>query len=166
MIIARYIDDAERKRIEYAFDRWKDSMEIRKPEGIAVIVKGEKVEDMLNDLYARTSKDNVSVYNLSETSFDLEENEKRIKIELEGDIKTVEKLMDFVMAKQKAIFRREFPSGKLYEVYTKKGRAEIVAVLKEREEKVGVDIKITGYGEAPDLVYNKISNELKYLREV
>jgi len=166
LIVAKYADDAERKRIEYAFERWKDSMEITKPEGITVIVKGEKVEDMLDDLYARTSKENVSVYDLGEASFEVEERERRIGIGLEGDTKTVEKLIDFVMAKQKAIFRRETPAGKLYEVYTKKGGAEIATSLREGNEKVAVDIRIVGYGEAPDLVYDKINSELKYLKEV
>lgn len=166
LIVAKYADDAERKRIEYTFERWKDSMEIKKPEGITVIVKGEKVEDMLDDLYSRTSKDNVSVYDLGEVSFDVKERVRRIKIDLEGDLKTIEKLMEFVMAKGKAIFKREIPAGKLYEVYTKKGGAEIVSSLKDRDGNVTVDIKITGYGEAPDLLYDKINSELKYFKEV
>ena len=165
LITAKYTDDAERKRIEYALERWKDSMGITKPEGITVITRGGDIEAMLDDLYARVPRDNVRVYSLSETSFEVPESERRMKINLKGETKTIEKLLGFVMAKQKAFFRHEVTSGKLYEVYTKKGRAEIYTNLKEDSGIVTVDIRIKGYGNAADLVYNKIDSEFRYFKE-
>lgn len=166
LIVAKYADEAERKRIEYTFERWKDAMGITKPVGTTVIVEGEGVEEMLDDLYSRTSKDNVRVYDLSKAFVEVEKGEKRIEIDLEGDLKTIERVIGFIMAKQKAIFRREIPSGKLYEVYTKKGQAEIATILKKGDGKVSVRINIAGYGEAPNFLYAKINSELKYLKEV
>ena len=166
LIIAKYTDDAERKRIEYAFERWKASMEIEKPDGIVVVVDGEGIERMLDDLYARTTKENVRVYNLSESSFEVERDERQIKVDLEEEKETIEKFIGFILAKQKALFKREIPFGKLYEVYSKKGKAEISTSLKPENGKVAVVIKIKGYGEAAELVYNKINDELKYFEGV
>ena len=170
LIVAKYSDDAERKRIEYALERWKSSMDISKPEGIVVIVEGKDIEDMLEDLYARISKesikDNIKVYNLSAASLEVEQNEKLIKIDLEGEMETIEKFIGFVLAKQKALLKRDTPTGKLYEVYTKKGRATISTSLKPVDGNVSVNIRVEGYGGATELVHDKIASELEYFKEV
>lgn len=168
LIIAKYLDEAERKRIEYAMERWAQVMKLGRPDGVPIIVEddGEKIKELLDDLYARTSKDKVKIYNLSKASFDVEKTEKQIKAELEGGVETVEKFIGFILAKQKALFRHEIPFGKLYEVYTKKGRAEISTSLKGEDDRVVVDIRIKGFGDAPDLIYDKINSELKYFKEV
>ncbi len=168
LIIAKYSDEPERKRIEYAMERWGQVMKLGRPEGVPIIIHDEsgKVMEFLDDLYSRTSKDKVKIYNLSEVSFEVEETGKHIKVELEGDLETVQKFIGIVVAKQNATFKDEVLSRKIYEVYTKKGRAEILTHLKAEDKRVTVDILIKGYGEAPDLVYNKINNELKYFKEV
>lgn len=171
LIIAKYSTEAERKRIEYAMERWEQVMKLGRPDGVPIIIEeiedeNKKVKELLDDLYARTSKDQVRIYNLSEASFEVEETGKRITVELEGNLETVQKFIGIIVAKQNAIFKNEVLSRKIYEVYTKKGRAEIITHLKAGDRGVNVDILIKGYGEAPDLVYNKINNELKYFKQV
>jgi hypothetical protein len=168
LIIAKYSDEAERKRIEYAMERWGQVMKLGRPEGVPIIIEdeSEKVKELLDDLYARTSKDKIKIYALSQASFDVKKTEKEIKAALEGGMETVEKFIGFILAKQKALFMREIPFGKLYEVYTKKGRAEVAIGLKEEKGKVVVAIRITGFGDAADLIYDKINSELKYFKEV
>ncbi|MFA4957497.1 MAG: hypothetical protein WC556_11065 [Candidatus Methanoperedens sp.] len=168
LILAKYSDEAERKRIEYAMERWGKEMKLGRPDGISIIVdeENEKVMEFVDDLYSRTSRDKVKIYKLSEASFELEEKEVQIKAELDGGLETVDKLIGFILAKLNAFFQREIPSGKLYKVSTKKGQAEISTRLTVSNNKVMVDIRINGYGDAPDLIYNKINNELKYFKEV
>lgn len=166
LIVSKYSDDAERKRIEYSLERFKASVGISKLEGIVVVAEGGDIEGLLEDLYARASKDNIKLYDISETSLGVEQNEKDIKIDLEGGIETIEKFIGFVLAKQKALLKREISSNKFYEVYTKKGRAEISTNLKPMNENVSVNIRITGYGGAAELVYDKITRELEYFKGV
>lgn len=167
LIIVKYSDEPERKRIEYAMDRWGEVMELRRPDGVPIIVyDDDKVSELIKDLYARTSKEKVSVYKLSEASFDVKETEKLIKVRLKGHLETVEKLVGMIVAKQNATFKYEILSRKMYEVYTKKGRAEILTQLTSNDENVAIEILIKGYGDAPALLHSKISNELKYLREM
>ncbi|MCG2738496.1 MAG: hypothetical protein L6282_19105 [Candidatus Methanoperedenaceae archaeon] len=168
LILAKYSDEAERKRIEYAMERWGKEMKLGRPDGVSIIVEeeNEKTKEFLDDLYSRTSKDKVKIYKLSEASFELEEKEVRIKTELEGGLETVDKFIGFILAKLNAFFQRDIPSGKLYKVSTKKGQAEISTRMTASNNKVMVDIRINGYGDAPDLIYNKVNNELKYFKEV
>ncbi len=175
LILTKYSDEAERKRIEYAIERWGKEMKLGRPDGVPIIVdeENEKVIEFLDDLYSRTSKDEiktlkdkVKIYNLSETALEVEEKEEHLTAELEGSLETVEKFIGFILAKQNAFFQRAIPSGKLYQVSTKKGRAEISTRLGAKNNKVMVDIKISGYGDAPEFISNKISNELKYFKEV
>jgi hypothetical protein len=164
LIIVKYSDEPERKRIEYAMDRWGEVMKLGRPDGVPIIVYDDnKMKELIDDLYARTSREKVSVYKLSEASFGVEETVKPIKVELNGDLETVEKLIGMIVAKQNATFKYEILSRKMYEVYTKKGRAEILTHLTSNNGRVTVEILIKGYGEAPELLHSKISNELKYL---
>ena len=164
--MAKYSDDAERKRIEYSLDRWKSSMNLSKPEGIVAISDGGDIEDLLEDLYARISKKKVKVYNLKEASLEVKENEKLINVDLKGEMETIEKFIGFVMAKQKAVLKYEATYGKLFEVYTKKGRAEISTSLKLVNGKIAVSIRIKGYGDATELVYDKIASEIEFFKGV
>ena len=168
LILVKYSDEAERKRIEYAVERWGKEMSLGRPDGISIIVdeETEKAMQFLDDLYSRTSRDKVKIYKLNETSFELEEKEEHLKAELEGSLETVEKFIGFILTKLSAFFLREIPSGKLYQVSTKKGKAEISTHLVAGDKKVTVNIRISGYGDAPGLISNKINNELKYFKEV
>lgn len=168
LIITKYNDDAERKRIEYAFERWKSTKNIIKPEGISVIVKDENIEEMLDDLYSRVSdKNDVEVYNISEASLEIKPDIRKIKVDLDGDLPTIEKFINFILAKQKASFSDiDELSGKIYHVHTKKGRAEIIVNLKEVDGKVRINIRIEGYGDAAKIIYDRIYNEIEYLKEV
>lgn len=168
LILAKYSDEAERKRIEYAMERWGKEMKIGRPEGISIIVdeENEKVMEFVDDLYSRTSRDTVKIYNLSETSFELEEKEERLSAELEGSLETVEKFIGFILAKQNALIQPSTSPGKLYQVSTKKGSAEILTSFKAENNKVIVNIRVRGYGNAPELIYNKINNEIKFFKEV
>jgi hypothetical protein len=168
LILAKYSDEAERKRIEYAMERWGKEMKLGRPDGVPIIVDedNEKVMEFLDDLYSRTSRDKVKIYDLSQSSFEVEEKEEHLRAELEGSLETVEKFIGFILAKLNAFFKRAIPSGKLYQVSTKKGRAEISTRLLAGNKNVTVDIRISGYGDAPGLISNKINNELKYYKEV
>ncbi|MDY6864879.1 MAG: hypothetical protein SVY15_02760 [Halobacteriota archaeon] len=166
LIVAKYSDDAERKRVEYSLERWKSSMNISKPEGIVSIAEGDGIEELLEDLYARISKENIKVYSLREASLEVEENEKQIKVDLEGEMETIERFVGFVMAKIKAVVKYESSMGKLYEVYTKKGGADIETVLNPSPGKVTVSIRIKGYGDVTELVYDKIVSELEFFKGV
>lgn len=164
-IIARYESDAERKRIEYALDKWKERLHIAKTEGIVSIINSEEIAEFLEDLYSRTSKSNVRVYRVEEREVPIEKSEKEIRLRLVEKRETVEKVVSFVMAKQKAILKRETkePFERVYEVGTRKGRADISVSLRNDGQAIDLRVRITGYGEVVELLNNRLNEELSYL---
>lgn len=166
LITAKYASDPERKRIEYILDKWRSKVNITRPEGITVIVDADEIGDLILELYSRTEKkDNIAFYNMERAEMDVERGERKIRLKLREKKETVEKLLSFIMARQRAILKMELaePSEKRYEVYSKKGRAEISIGLHESETGVDLSVRISGYGEAVNLLYRKLSDELKLL---
>lgn len=165
LITAKYTSDSERKRIEYALEKWRERMKIVKPEGMIAIVNDGDIKELLIELYSRTERDNVALYHIEETHFEVAEAEKEIKIKLNENRETAEKLLDFIMARQKAILKLQLSEArqKIYEVYTKKGKVEITMSLHGDNNGVDVVLRISGYGEAVDFIHGRLAEELKLL---
>ena len=165
LITAKYTSDSERKRIEYILEKWRNKMNITKPEGVTAIVAEGNIDELILDLYSRTEKDNVALYSIKKVELDVAQVEKILRLKLSEKRETVEKLLDFIMARQKAILKLELsePREKVYEVYTKKGKAEISMGLRGDEAAVDLQLRVSGYGEAVDLLYRKLAEELKLL---
>lgn len=165
LITAKYGSDSERKRIEYALEKWRAKMDITKPEGIVAIVVSDDIEELVEELYSRTESKNVVLYHIEKARLDVTEGEKKLRAKINEKRETVEKLLDFIMARQKAILKIELtePREKVYEVYTKKGKAEITTRLQGNDNSVDLLIRITGYGDALELLHRKLADELKIL---
>lgn len=163
LIVARYTDDAERKRIDYAIERWKAVAGVEKPDGVPIVFKDENVEDFVEDLYSRLSRDNVSVYSLNDVSFEIKKEEMSIETTLIGDLEMTRKFLGFVMAKQKGVLITETEFERIYEVSTRKGKADVSINLTDGGR---VRIVISGYGDAPGLICEKIESEIRYFKEV
>jgi len=164
LVTMKYSDDPERKRIEYILEKWKKRLNITKPQGIVVILEGGEIEGFIEELYSRTSSSNVGVYRLEKTVVDVEKSGGEIRLKLGEKKETVEKLIGFVMAKQKAILKREMkePFERIYELSTKKGKAEISVALRNEGQGTALRMRITGYGEVVEFLYDKFSSELNY----
>jgi hypothetical protein len=165
LITAKYTSDSERKRIEYALEKWKDRMKITKPEGMVAIVNDGDIKELIVELYSRTERDNVALYHIEEAHVDVAEGAKEIKLKLDENRETAEKLLDFIMARQKAILKLELsePRRKIYEVFTKKGKAEISISLRGGNAGVDIVLRISGYGETVAFLHDKLAEELKLL---
>jgi hypothetical protein len=172
LITSKYDSDAERKRLEYVFEKWADRLTIIKPEGIITLLDDAGKEDMMNefitDLYSRSSqvsKDSIIIYRLEKTELDIKPEQKELRLETRQKRETVEKLLSFIMARQKAIFKPEsdMPFLKIYEVNSKKGTVQISVVIREKKEALDLIFTISGYGYAVDFIYNRLKEELKYI---
>ena len=166
LITARYGGDPERKRVEYIFEKWRSKLNITRPEGITVIAQADDVEEMILELYTRAErKDNITFYRMEKVELDVERSEKSIRLQLREKRETAEKLLGFIMARQRAILKMELaePVRRVYEVHSKKGKAEIMIGLHETETGVDLSVGISGYGEAVDLLYRKLNDEFRLM---
>ena len=164
LITTKYTSDAERKRIEYVLEKWRDRMKIFKPDGVIAIADGENIEELIEDLYSRTEKErNVSLYRIERLQLDIDEVKREISVKLNEKKETAEKLIAFIMARNKAVLRIPGPNENIYEVYTKKGKAEITINLRESDGGVNLRLRVSGYGEVVDFFYQRLAEELKVL---
>ena len=171
LITSKYDSDAERKRLEYVFEKWAEKLTIIKPEGIITLFDDAGKEDLMNefikDLYSRSSqvsKDSIVIYRIEKTEPDIKPEQKELNLETKQKRETVEKLLSFIMARQKAIFKPESDLSflKTYEVNSKKGTVQITVLIKEKKDTLGLVFTISGYGYAVNFIYNKLKEELKY----
>jgi len=141
---------------------------VTKPEGIVAIVKGneEDIYSLVEELYAKSSKDNVSLYKIEESPLDIEQESRELRLELNEKLETIEKLLSFVLAKQKAVLKFSSPDfpEKIYEATGKKGKAEISVLVREKNNAVNIHLKITGYGPAVESCTQNLKKSLSTLR--
>lgn len=90
--------------------------------------------------------------------------EKKIKVFLEGEVEAVDKFISYTLAQQKAILKRETPTGKLYEIVTEEGKVEVDTNIKPVNGKVSVNIRIEGSKKGTKQVHDKITSELDHFK--
>ena len=152
LVIARYRDEAERKRIFYAIERWSSKLKIKRLEGVPILIEGN-ANEFVDDLSSRISPENKMLFSKIEKV--IEKKREVIKTELNVKLETAESFFNFLMAKLRATLLTSTKETRRYEVYTKKGKASISLSLKGNG-KTKVTLVIEGYGEAPEFLKNKI----------
>ena len=168
LIVARYSDDAERKRIDYLLEKWKQRLKVFKPEGTAILLDGVREEEamvVVQDLLGKVSEEKVSFYRVEPLTIETQAEQRELEASIKGDRKSVERLVNFLLARYRGVLRGESALGRTYEVYTRRGRAEVVVSFHEREQSVDLRIRIIGHREVADALHQKLQGELKYLKE-
>lgn len=164
LLILDYESDAERKRIDYAIERWHDKLKIKKPKGTIIVIDGkqEQIDEFVEDLCARLEKseEKVKVHRLSKYAPEIEKNVKKIAYQTTEQRDFLEKFIDYLMAKLSASYEYSSKIGKVYKLYTKKGQAKVEIILKDKDEGTDVTIAIDGYGDVVDFISDKINNEM------
>ncbi|MDO5845076.1 MAG: hypothetical protein Q4Q53_08035 [Methanocorpusculum sp.] len=162
LIVVDYQSDAERKRIDYAIERWKDRGSIEKPKGTVIHFSGADVDEFLDDIYSRLSvgKDSVHVFAGDAYSPNVDEQSESLKYNTDMDVSSVEKFLNYIMTKLSASYEGTKNGVKSYTAYTKKGQAGIDVRLSEGD-KTEVAVVVRGYGEVVSFIVGRIDKELK-----
>jgi hypothetical protein len=152
-----YEKEAERKRVEYLFNNW-DSGEINAPEGLVRIAENVDREALHEKLLTKVDDEQIEVFELKSTSLDLEEQHETAEEDIDASLDAVETFVDYMLSKKKAVVQEG--SQDLYEIYTKKGLAEVRPTLQETDDGVTVRIHIDGYPPAPSFLKEFFEAEL------
>lgn len=147
-----YSSDAERKRIEYIFNKYEaETGDIDKLSGVSRIIRDDDVDRILSELYLRTHPENIRVYKLAEMTTKTALDSNTIETRLAGNKESVESFIGYLLAQRKAVFSRKIGDLKLYTSATRKGYAEIKVGISQKEEEVMVHIEIRA--EEPNRTY-------------
>ena len=168
MLIVRYSDDAERKRFESVLERWRSRVKISKPSGAVVIVSADTADmvSFLDDLYSRVPREHVEVYRLTEPEFLMEPLVLRGKVETSMEPGGVWGAVNLTMARFRGVLISETQYVKRYRVSTRKGSCDIEFSVHRVDGRTVLEFAVEGFGEAVPFVYDRVSHELSYLKEV
>jgi hypothetical protein len=168
LLILNYESDAERKRIDYAIERWDERVKIWKPKGMILMLEGssDELNEFLEDILSRlefkpedSPKRKVKVYEVHRLRAEVEKKAERLFYETSIDAETAKRFINYLMAKVNAVYEYSDGFSKVYAAYTKKGHAKIVLRIEEKELTI-IEILIEGYGEVAEFLAAKLKNEL------
>lgn len=163
LLILEYQTDAERKRIDYTIEKWssKPSVLLTKPRGVVVLYEGDNLDEFLEDVYSRidAASGPPRIYSLEESHTAVRKKIKRLDFSTTRSADTVENFVNYLLAKQSALF--EFSDGiqKVYSARTRKGQVRLVVTI-EAGTPVHCRITVEGYGEVVDFVAGRIDEEM------
>lgn len=164
LINIEYKDDTERKRVEYLLQKWVDVLNLSKPTGFILLAEGPDVEEMVKELIAKTSEEQVNVYSIKKAEIGLETEKEEIEMTFDANKNSVKKFIDYVLAKRKAVLKHSGPDFEEYTIYTRKGGKATITVKMTGNEKTKLSLKVTGYKPATEYLYQELKEELNYFK--
>lgn len=156
LYIVEYDGDAERKRAEYLFNNWEEG-EINRPDGLVRIAEGVAHEELYEQLIAKVPAEQVSVHELRPVETEVEAETVVVEERIDASVDAVETFLEYVLSKRKAVLQSAARNE--YEVYSKKGRAEITYEIIDGD-RVLVRIRVNGYPPAPTFIAEFFRTEL------
>ncbi len=157
LFVVRYNDDAERKRAEYLFKNWSDG-NITKPDGLVRIADNVDHEELYERLLSKIPEENVSVFDVESVDSDVETTTEVVEQNVHATADAVETFLEYILSKKKAVLQSATHNE--YELYTKKGRADVSYSITEHTNGVDVSVRIVGYSPAPNFLAEFFRTEL------
>lgn len=155
LFVVEYSDDAERKRAEYLFNNVTGTAE--RPEGLVRVVRDVDHEELYTKLVSKVPEKQVSAYRLEPTETNIDPETITVSQTVDATPEAVESFVEYIFSKKKAVIQSATRNE--YEVYTKKGRAEVSYRLSDGPETT-VDIRITGLADATTFLAEFFRSEL------
>ena len=158
-----YFSDAERKRIDYAIEKWRDKAEVTKQKGMAIHFKGGEIDDFLNHLCSRLDlgRDQITVYDSKLVEPEVESQQETLKYHSTDRKDVIEKFLSYVFSKINAQYEFFQNGVTRYNVSTKKGQARIDVKIIESRGGCETIIQVSGYGEVSKFIRDRLDEELK-----
>jgi len=166
ILFVRYETDAERKRIDYAVERWSSRIRITKPRGMTLLLESmdervvsEFLDDLLSRLELKELRDRgkVMVFRAEPCSIEVEHKRKVLSYEFSVGKPAMERFLNYMISKIGGSY--EYGSGetKIYSAYTKKGYIRMEVTLREKM----VTIALEGYGDVVNFFSSRIDEEMR-----
>ncbi len=165
ILFVRYETDAERKRIDYAVERWSDRINITKPRGMAILLDADEslIPDFMDDLLSRLElrelrdRGKVQVFRAEPCSIDIEHKRRVLTYEFNVNKQAMERFLNYMLSKIGGSYEYSSEKTKVYSAYTKKGYIRIEVTLGENR----VAIALEGYGDVVNFFSARIDEEMK-----
>lgn len=157
LFVVTYEDDAERKRAEYLFNNW-DEGGIDAPDGFVRFASDIDHDELYEKLAGKIPPDQIDSFQLEPIEADVSRDRQTVEESINAPVDTVESFVEYILSKKKAVLQSATHNE--YEVYTKKGRAEITYRLSEADGETEVSLRVDGYPPAPEFLAEFFETEL------
>ena len=165
MLIARYEGEAERKRLEYVLDRFKNRVTAEKPSGAVWIIDGEPsvVRELLEEVLSRIPGERVRVYRLGDPGVVVEE--KRGVLEVHTDLPPGEAwgAVGLALARLRGSLVSEVGGERVYTVRPRGGYARVRVRVLPGGGGSRVRLVVEGYGSGFQRLLQSLEEELGLL---
>ncbi|MHC1597859.1 MAG: hypothetical protein ACXQT3_06060 [Methermicoccaceae archaeon] len=158
IVIARYSSEPEKKRIDYLTDKWSHC--VRKVDGAVLLVEGSP-DGFMEELLSRIDEGSVGMFSVRERKLDVEQQRETMDYTFQTSSEALEGFVGYLMGKLRGAFSHSAGEMKVYEVYTKKGRARVSISIKEGTDATHISALVEGYGEGVPFVAERIRSELE-----
>jgi hypothetical protein len=157
LFTVEYDGDAERKRVEYLFNNWDDG-DVEKPDGLVRVARDVDHEELYEKLLNKVREDQVTSYRLEPVEADVSDETATVEQTVEAPEDAVETFVEYMLSKKKAVLQSADHNE--FEVYTKKGRADVRYELTSEDDVTTVRMTVTGYAPAPSFLEEFFEREL------
>jgi hypothetical protein len=157
LYVVEYDDDAERKRIEYLFNNWEDG-DLENPSGLVRVASCVDHDELYEKVAGKVPPEQVHSYRLEPVEADVDERRVTVEQTVNASTETVETFVEYMFSKKKAVLQSATHNE--YEVYTKKGRADVSYQLRDADGETEVTITVQGYPPAPEFLADFFETEL------
>lgn len=157
LFVISYKDDAERKRAEYLFNNWEDG-DIAAPDGFVRIGSDIDHEKLYEKLVGKVPPDQVESFRLEPVEADVTRDRHTVEETIDAPVDTVESFLEYILSKKKAVLQSAARNE--YEMYSKKGRAEVSYQLSRTDGRTRVRMDVEGYQPAPEFLADFFETEL------
>lgn len=157
LFVVEYDSDAERKRVEYLFNNWNRGS-ITTPDGIVRIAENVDHDALYEQLVSKVPEQQVDSYRLDAIESDLDKETVTFDQHINAPPDAVESFLQYVLSKRDAVLQSA--NHNEYEVYSKKGRAEIRYQISDDDGGTVVSMQVSGYTPAPEFLGDFFETEL------
>jgi len=160
LILVKYEDDAERKKIEYLISKYN----AKRVKDVVIEVRDADFEEFVKELYGRFPEDRLRVISGREEKVEVSKAREEIHMDFRADEESVMQFLNYLIVRRRGIHRGPLGGFERYRLHTKKGLVELSIKIVENSGKIRLTLIIEGKADAASIVKEEMEKELENYR--
>ena len=157
LVIVKYENDAERKKIEYLIGKYG----VKRVKDVVIEVDDSVFSPFIREFMGRIPEERIKIYTVSEKKIKAERIEEDMEEILEADKDSVKQFIDYLMVRRRGNYRSRLGEFERYRIHTKKGFVDISLRYSENDGNTEVLMKIEGMPEMVKRMKEEMRKELE-----
>ena len=160
LIMVKYGDEAERKKIEYLISKYS----ARRVKDVVIEVRDADFEEFVKELYGKIPEDRLRVISGREEKVHVAKAREEIRMGFSTDADSVMQFLNYLIVRRKGTYRGPLGGFERYRLHTKKGLVELSIKTAKESGGLRLDLIIEGKADAATIVKDEMEKELENYR--